>query len=286
MAFLYRWTEISTSKWYEGSRTAPGCHPDDGYICSSELVYNLIVNNRNNWVRTILVIGDPKYIRELENIRLNDLDAAADPMSYNKDNGNGAVGFSSFGKKWMKLNNNEVLVSEKLWQHYLDNGWTFGRSNTMVYKLKENMNKGRDTTNCKWMTNGEHNRLVNESEQKELLNNDWSYGVSENTRIKIKKSCKSYYNSRTTEQEEKHKLALSIATTNYHSKLSDIEKKERSDKLSKITKELYNNMSQEQKNAVIWGLNKSDKKCENCGIITNAGNYNRWHGIKCRKNIK
>ena len=33
-AFLYKWTHIPTQKWYVGSRTAVGCHIDDGYICS------------------------------------------------------------------------------------------------------------------------------------------------------------------------------------------------------------------------------------------------------------
>jgi hypothetical protein len=38
IAYVYKWTHIPTSKWYVGSRTAPGCHPDDGYICSSKLI--------------------------------------------------------------------------------------------------------------------------------------------------------------------------------------------------------------------------------------------------------
>ena len=42
VAFLYKWIEISTDKWYIGSRTANGCHPTDGYICSSKIVKPLI----------------------------------------------------------------------------------------------------------------------------------------------------------------------------------------------------------------------------------------------------
>ena len=29
-AFLYKWTHIPTQKWYVGSRTAVGCHIDEG----------------------------------------------------------------------------------------------------------------------------------------------------------------------------------------------------------------------------------------------------------------
>lgn len=30
-------------------------------------------------------------------------------------------------------------------------------------------------------------------------------------------------------------------------------------------------------------VNNMKKECEHCGIITNLGNYNRWHGDKCKK---
>ena len=88
-AFLYRWTQKSTGKWYEGSRTRKGCHPEDGYICSSKVVAPMIVENQDDWYREILDIGEPKYIRALEEIRLKSLDAKNDPMSYNQDNADG-----------------------------------------------------------------------------------------------------------------------------------------------------------------------------------------------------
>jgi hypothetical protein len=88
-AFLYRWTQTSTGMWYEGSRTRKGCHPDDGYICSSKKVKPLILENPTDWNREVLVIGEPVYIRKLEEIRLKSLDAKNDPMSYNQDNGDG-----------------------------------------------------------------------------------------------------------------------------------------------------------------------------------------------------
>ena len=100
-AYLYRWTQKSTGMWYEGSRTERGCHPEDGYICSSKKVKPMITENLEDWTREILVIGEPSYIRKLEELRLNDLDAKTDPMSYNEDNADGK--FSTTGKApWNK----------------------------------------------------------------------------------------------------------------------------------------------------------------------------------------
>lgn len=100
-AYLYRWTQKSTGMWYEGSRTERGCHPEDGYICSSKKVKPMITENLDDWTREILVIGEPAYIRKLEEIRLNDLDAKNNPMSYNEDNADGK--FTTTGKTpWNK----------------------------------------------------------------------------------------------------------------------------------------------------------------------------------------
>lgn len=88
-AFLYRWNQKSTGKWYEGSRTKKNCHIDDGYICSSKAVKQMILENPADWERTILVIGSPMYIRDLESTRLQILDARNEPLSYNKHNNDG-----------------------------------------------------------------------------------------------------------------------------------------------------------------------------------------------------
>jgi len=96
-SFLYKWTHIPTQKWYVGSRTAAGCHINDGYICSSIEVKPMIVENTKEWVREILCVADPKYILDLENKYLTILDAKNDPMSFNRHNGDGK--FTSTGKK-------------------------------------------------------------------------------------------------------------------------------------------------------------------------------------------
>ncbi len=89
IAFVYKWTQLSTGMWYIGSRTAKNCHPDDGYICSSNLVKPMIESNTNDWVRTILFIDEPKKIRALESFTLQDLNAKHNPMSYNRHNNDG-----------------------------------------------------------------------------------------------------------------------------------------------------------------------------------------------------
>ena len=85
--FLYRWTELSTGKWYIGSRTAKVCHPDDGYICSSKIVKPLILANPSGWKREILCFGSAEYIRDLEVKYLHARDAMRDPCSFNRTNG-------------------------------------------------------------------------------------------------------------------------------------------------------------------------------------------------------
>ena len=97
-AFLYRWTHIPTGKWYVGSRTAIGSHPEDGYYCSNPAVKEMIEANPSEWKREVLVIGEPKEIVELEARYLKALDAKHDPMSFNGHNGDG--NFTTTGTKW------------------------------------------------------------------------------------------------------------------------------------------------------------------------------------------
>ena len=85
-AYLYKWTQISTGRWYRGSRTRKGCYPDDGYISHSKIINPLIAANPSDWVREIECIGEPKYIADLETKWLTYLKAKQDLMSYNEVN--------------------------------------------------------------------------------------------------------------------------------------------------------------------------------------------------------
>lgn len=88
-AYVYRWTNKLTGQWYIGSRTARGCHPGDGYICSSKTVKPLILEDTRSWHREVLCIGDPEYILNLETDLLILLNAKSDSQSYNLHNGDG-----------------------------------------------------------------------------------------------------------------------------------------------------------------------------------------------------
>ena len=104
--FLYKWTELSTGKWYVGSRTAKNCHPDDGYICSSKIVKSLIKENPNNWQREVLCIGSIDYIVRLETSYLKMLNARDNPLSYNMHNNDGI--YSRAGIPSTKLHKEKI----------------------------------------------------------------------------------------------------------------------------------------------------------------------------------
>lgn len=88
-AYLYKWTHVPTNKWYIGSRARVGCHPNDGYICSSTAIKNDIISNRELWKREILAVGPALFIRQLEGSYLTALDAVNDPNSFNRHNNDG-----------------------------------------------------------------------------------------------------------------------------------------------------------------------------------------------------
>lgn len=88
-SFVYKWTHLPTGKWYIGSRTAKGCHPEDGYISSSQLIKPLIKQNPTEWKREIIEIGGPEEMIKLETTLLESVDAKNNPMSFNQHNGDG-----------------------------------------------------------------------------------------------------------------------------------------------------------------------------------------------------
>jgi hypothetical protein len=93
IAYLYLRIQKSTGMWYLGSRTARGCHPHDGYICSSKNVKPMILENQEDWKRKIILVGEPKFVLEMETKLLQIVDARKHSMSYNKTNNDGSFGF-------------------------------------------------------------------------------------------------------------------------------------------------------------------------------------------------
>lgn len=88
-SFVYKWIHLPTGKWYIGSRTAKGCHPQDGYISSSQLIKPLIKQNPTEWKREIIKTGSPEEMIKLETTLLESLDAKHNPMSFNQHTGDG-----------------------------------------------------------------------------------------------------------------------------------------------------------------------------------------------------
>ena len=79
-AFVYRWRELSTNKWYIGYHKGK---PDDGYICSSKVAKPLIQANPDNWQRKILRFGTKQEMIDLERKLLKRLRVRTNPNSYN-----------------------------------------------------------------------------------------------------------------------------------------------------------------------------------------------------------
>ena len=88
-AFVYKWVHLPSLKWYIGSRTAQGCSPDDGYVCSSKKVKPLIESAQSEWSREVIATGNPADMLELETTLLELFDAKNDLRSYNQHNGDG-----------------------------------------------------------------------------------------------------------------------------------------------------------------------------------------------------
>ena len=88
-AFVYKWIHLPTGMWYIGSRTARGCHTNDGYICSSKIVKPMIEQKPEEWKRYILHTGTPSDMRKMETKILVELNAKKNMMSFNQNNADG-----------------------------------------------------------------------------------------------------------------------------------------------------------------------------------------------------
>jgi uncharacterized protein RhaS with RHS repeats len=123
IAYIYKWVHLPTSKWYIGVRTKKGCHPDDGYICSSKIVKPLIESFPTEWQREILYTGTPDEMLKLESCILTDQDAKNNVNSYNLQNGDG--NFTTTGitmpEAWVekiRKGNSGKIRSEKARENY------------------------------------------------------------------------------------------------------------------------------------------------------------------------
>jgi group I intron endonuclease len=80
------------------------------------------------------------------------------------------------------------------------------------------------------------------------------------------------------EKANKMKLNISLALKN------KLKSKSHKNKIRKAHKGMINTKESNEKNK-ISNQNSTRYTCSHCGISTNGGNYNRWHGNKCKKQI-
>ncbi len=241
IAFIYKWTELSTGKWYIGSHYKKGCHPDDGYICSSKVVIKLITSNPENWKREILeVFDDPAKTLARECEILTSLNARVDPMSYNKTNADGK--FSRSGPHTSetieKMQKNHKDYSGSNNPMYGKPGGMRGKQHSAETKEKISFsNKGRSVTpqtaekistsltGLVWINDGltskrvnltnnsipngwcigllpEHAKKISASNAREL---HWGFGTPRPvlTRDKISKSLKGHKDSEATRYKKR-----------------------------------------------------------------------------------
>lgn len=95
MNFLYRWTDNLTGMMYIGVHKGT---PDDGYICSSKIMMPEYRKRPTDFTREI-ISSHKTYsdVREQEIALLTEVDAAKNPLYYNRHNG-GSTGFNTAGR--------------------------------------------------------------------------------------------------------------------------------------------------------------------------------------------
>lgn len=179
-AFLYKWTELSTGKWYIGSRTARNCHPNDGYITSSKSVKPLILANPNDWQRTIIEMGEPRYIRALESELLEFIDAKNLSQSYNKNNGH--VKFSNVGgTSWSKGKTFSEEHKKKIGAKH--KGLNKPKSPEWCKKHSERM-RGENNPQYKSIRSAQHRQRLSESNKGKTLSLETRRKISETKKRK------------------------------------------------------------------------------------------------------
>jgi hypothetical protein len=85
-SFVYCWTDTRTNMLYLGVHKGT---QDDGYICSSKYMLNEYNLRSDDFSREIIAVGNYKEMLKFEAIILKSINAARDPLFYNKHNGDG-----------------------------------------------------------------------------------------------------------------------------------------------------------------------------------------------------
>jgi hypothetical protein len=176
--YVYKWTHIPTLKWYVGSRTANGCHPGDGYICSSRVVKPLIELDPKEWKREILHTGNREQVLEFEAEVLRLFDARNDKRSFNMHNGDGK--FTTSGKK-LPPRTKEHLLRMSLAHKGRQNTWLIGKPGHKKNVGKKHSEEWKE--NASERQRGEKNRMYGRKGQD---NPNYGRKMSEASRQKMR----------------------------------------------------------------------------------------------------
>jgi len=140
IGYVYEWTELSTGKLYIGRRTRKGCHPGDGYICSSKIVKPMILKNPDNWSRHVICESeDLDFIKQVEMRWLQLLDAARNPMMYNLSNGD--LKFDTTGTKLTTEHRNKIGEASKGRTHSIESRQKMSEANKGKKRSPETLKK-------------------------------------------------------------------------------------------------------------------------------------------------
>jgi hypothetical protein len=119
--YVYMITDLQTNKWYIGSRTAKGCSPTEtNYYSSSKVVKSIYRERPHDLYKTVIACGSREDILNFERVLLVTLNAAADPMSYNKHNADSKFIENGWATRDQTGNNNVMKrpeVADKIRKH-------------------------------------------------------------------------------------------------------------------------------------------------------------------------
>jgi len=141
-SFVYKWVHKPSLNWYIGLHTGT---VDDGYICSSP-IKSLILNNSDDWERTIIEFGNRKEMFDLETEILQLFNAKNDNRSFNKHNNTLAEPGWNAGIP-MKDETKELQREQRLGKSTAKKGRTYPNSHSIEARKKKSELMMGDTRN-------------------------------------------------------------------------------------------------------------------------------------------
>jgi hypothetical protein len=226
-AFLYQWTDKSNGMLYVGSHKG---RPDDGYICSSKVMLSEYQSRTHDFERKILLIGDDSYVRNMESSYLVAVNAAKNPIYYNKHNSDGKFIFKG-GKPFTEKHKRNLSLSlkgknkGKVWTDEQRQAMSIRRSGELhpMYGLQRTQetkdkiskaNKGKIGANLGKKFSAETCKKISEASKG---NKKW-LGRKHSDESKRKMAAAKTGVKRTEESNAKHSLSVSGENNHFYGK--------------------------------------------------------------------